>query len=177
MTVEVHASQSPHRVREPDFAGLALPPIDALPNDVEQDVLTNFVWTRTRPWGGVAAPLSGAVIGALWTILVLNLAFGGWLLAVRAGVTPCSGIFCTAVTLGGHPVLTLVLTEVSAGALALSVPMTRGLSQAGGPQLAVIVIGALAGIVALSGAVLVLLVALFAVVLILGVLANVVERM
>ncbi|MGH3613973.1 MAG: hypothetical protein ACRDRK_15560 [Pseudonocardia sp.] len=92
-------------------------------------------------------------------------------------MTPCSGIFCTAVTLGGHPVLTLVLTEVSAGALALSVPMTRGLSQAGGPQLAVIVIGALAGIVALSGAVLVLLVALFAVVLILGVLANVVERM
>ena len=42
------------------------------------------------------------------------------------------------------------------GQLAVSVPMTRGLSLAGGPQLGLIVAGALVGVVALAGAVVLL---------------------
>jgi hypothetical protein len=170
----MHASP----VAEPALARLALPPLDGVPaQDVRTDVLGEFVRRQTRPWGSVPAHLSTPVVGALWTVLVLNLVLGAWLLAVRAGVTPCAGVVCTVVTLGGDPVLPLVLSEACAAALAVSVPMTRGFSRASGPQLALIVVGVLAGVVALSGALAVLVVAALSGVLVLGGLARIVERL
>jgi hypothetical protein len=166
------------KVHELSIRSLALPPIDRLPpGHAQRNVLREFLRTGTRPWGGVPAPLSAAVTGALWTILALNLAFGSWVLAVRAGAAPCSGIVCTAATLGDHPVLALVLTEVCAGALAASAPMTRGLSRANGPQLALIVVGALTGVLALAGVIAVLAVAALSLVVAFGVFVFVVDRL
>jgi hypothetical protein len=166
------------KVHELSIRSLALPPIDRLPpGHAQRNVLREFLRTGTRPWGGVPAPLSAAVTSALWTILALNLAFGSWVLAVRAGAAPCSGIVCTAATLGDHPVLALVLTEVCAGALAASAPMTRGLSRANGPQLALIVVGALTGVLALAGVIAVLAVAALSLVVAFGVFVFVVDRL
>lgn len=170
--------RAPQRGVEPAQASLALPPLELPPaGPGQRDALTDFVRTRTRRWGGVPVELTPAVVGALWTILVLNLAFGGWLLAVRAGSAPCSGVLCWAATLGDHPVLTLVLSLVSAGALAVSVPTTRGLTRAAGPQLALIVVGALSGVIALAGLVASLAVAALCLVLAFGIFALVVERL
>jgi hypothetical protein len=166
------------KVHELSMRSLALPPIDRLPaGHVQRNALREFVRTGTRPWGGVPAPLSAAVTGALWTILALNLAFGSWLLAVRAGAAPCSGIVCTAATLVDHPGLALVLTGVCAGALAAVAPMTRGLSRANGPQLALIVVGALTGVLALAGLIAVLAVAALGLVVAFGVFVFVVDRL
>jgi hypothetical protein len=166
------------KVHELSMRSLALPPIDRLPaGHVQRNALREFVRTGTRPWGGVPAPLSGAVTSALWTILALNIAFGSWLLAVRAGAAPCSGIACTAATLGDHPGLALVLTGVCAGALVAAAPMTRGLSRANGPQLALIVLGALTGVLALAGLVAVLAVAALCLVVAFGVFVFVIDRL
>jgi hypothetical protein len=115
--------------------------------------------------------------GALWAILALNIAFGSWLLAVRAGAAPCSGIVCTAATLGDHPGLALVLTGVCASALAAVAPITRGLSRANGPQLALIVVGALTGVLALAGLIAVLAVAALGLVVAFGVFVFVIDRL
>jgi hypothetical protein len=163
---------------EPELASLALPPIDRLPpGHVRRNVLAEFARKGTLPWGGVAGSLTAAVSRVLWTILVLNVAFGTWLLAVRGGAAPCSGIVCTAATLGGHPLLALVSTAVCAGALVASVPMTRGLSRANGPQLALVVVGALSGVVALAGVFAVFAVAALSLVVAFGVFVFVVDRL
>lgn len=175
MTVTRHDPGVPVQVGLPS---LALPPIDRLSSGpVEQNVLAEFVRKRARPWGGVQVPLSAAVIGALWTVFALNLALGGWLLAVRAGAAPCSGLLCTAATLGDHPLLTLILAEVCAGALVVSVPMTRGLSRASGHQLGLIVVGAVSGVIALAGAVAVLVGAAMCLLVAFGVFVFVVDRL
>jgi len=156
---------------------LKQPPIDRLrPDDPPLDVLAVFVEKRARSWGGVAVPLSGGVTGALCVLLVLSLGFGGWLLAVRAGAVACSGFLCSVATLGGHLVPTLVLAGVCAGSLAGAMPMTRGLTRANGPQLAVIVAAALCGVVALAGAVALLLGALLALGLAFGLFVAFVDR-
>lgn len=136
---------------------LARPPLDRVPStNARPNVLTDFVDRRVQPWGGVPISLAPGVVGALWTLLVSTLVLAGWLLAVRAGATPCSGVLCTALTLDDHPRLALDLAEASAGALGGSVPLTRGLSLAGGPQLGLIVAGVVCGVVALAGALAVL---------------------
>ena len=75
----------------------------------DQNVLATFD-SRVRPWGRVPVPLTPASTSALWIIFALNLAYGGWLLAVRSGLAPCSGLLCTIATLGDHPVPALVLS-------------------------------------------------------------------
>lgn len=160
----------------PAFPRMALPPIDRLPGAGRSDVLADFVRERTRSWGGVPVPLSGRVAGALWSILGVSLLFGAWLLAVAAGLVPCSGVACSVATLGGDPVLPLLLVGTCAGALAVSVPVTRGLSRANGPQLALLVGGALSGAVAISGVLAVLVVVASGAFLVLGVIVHIVDR-
>jgi hypothetical protein len=136
---------------------LALPPIDHLPADGPgPNLLADFARRRARGWGGVPADLSAGVVGALWVLFCLDLVLGGWLLAVRAGAASSSGVVGRFVTLGDHPLLTLVLVAICVGALVVAAPMTRGLARANGPQLGLIVLGALSGAVAISGALAVL---------------------
>jgi hypothetical protein len=150
------APQSRSDGRDNVQASLALPPIDRLPGDgPEPNLLAAYV-RRARGWGGVPVDLSPAVVAALWVLFGLNLALGGWLLAVRAGVASAGGFIDGVVTLGNHPLLALVLAEICAAALVVSVPMTQGLARANGPQLGLIAVGVLAGTVALSGAIAVL---------------------
>jgi hypothetical protein len=140
-------------------ASLARPPIDRLPPDAgSPDVLTTFVEERARSWGGVPVALSPRVTAALWAEAALVMVFSGFLLAVRSGVTPCSGIACTVATLGDQPVVALVLALTCVAAMAVAMPMTWGLSRADGPRLAVIVIAALCGLIALAGVLLLLFV-------------------
>jgi hypothetical protein len=125
----------------------------------------------------VRVPLSTPVIGALRTEFALVIVLGGYLLAVRAGVAPSSGLVGTVITLGDRPLLTLVLAEVSAAAFVVSSPMTRGLSRAGGPQLALIVIGVATGVFALAGCVAVLLGAAVCLFVVFGIFVFVVDRL
>jgi hypothetical protein len=156
---------------------LTLPPIDRLPGDSPEPNLLAAYVRRARGWGGVPVDLSPAVVAALWILFGLNLALGGWLLAVRAGVASAAGFIGSVVTLGDHPLLALVLAEICAGALVVSVPMTRGLVRANGPQLGLIALGVLAGAVALSGAIAVLVSGLLCVGLAFGLLAFLAERL
>lgn len=161
----------------PALPSLALPPLTAVPSPhPDPDILTTFVHRRTRGWGSVPVPLSPTVTAALWVLLVLNLAFSGWLVAVRGGAAVCAGILCTVATLGGHTVLTLVLTALCVGALLALVPSTRWLTCAGGPQIAVIVLASLSGVAALAGVAALLLFAALCLVVAFGVLVAVVAR-
>lgn len=134
---------------------LQSPPIGCLPaptaQGTEPDALTAFVRT-TRPWGRHQGELSVPVTCALWAVLVGAGAVGGWLVAVRAGAAPCSGPVCTLATLG-HPALLLILAAVCVGTLLGLVPFTRGLTRAGGCEIAAMIVGATAGVVSLLGVV------------------------
>jgi hypothetical protein len=152
--------------------------IDRFPSaGTEPDVLSSFLEERARPWGGVPVSLSAAVTCVLWTLLALNIVFGGWLVAVRSGIALCSGFACTVLTLGDHLPLTLVLSGVCAVGLVGSLWMTHGFSRAAGPHLAVLVVAALSGVVALSGAVALLVGAALCLGVAFAVLLFVVDRL
>lgn len=142
---------------------LLLPPIDHLPNvdpadrgQPNQDVLEGFA-TSVRPWGRLPVPLTASVTCALWIVLVASGGVGGWLIAVLSGAAPCEGLFCTLATLGGHPGLLLALAGSCVVPLLGAATVTRGLTQANAPQLAVIAAAAVAGIVSLLGVAAILL--------------------
>lgn len=109
------------------------------------------------PGWGVAAPLSPEATLGLWALCMLDLAFGGWLLLVRFGSAPCSGLLCTVVTLGDQPVLTLLLAEGGAVTLGVLLPVRGGLSRVHGPRTGLLVVAAVCGAIALSGAAVLLL--------------------
>ena len=170
MAAELHRPHAVHAWAP----SLAQPPLD---RPGPGAVLDEFLRTRVQPWGGVPVPLAPGVVGALRAVLALDLLLGGWLLEVRSGVVTCSGPVCWAVTLADHPVLTLVLACAGAVALAGSVPMTRGLRRASGPQLGVIVAGAVSGTAALAGAAAVLIAGVLALALVFGVFVAIVDRL
>jgi hypothetical protein len=115
--------------------------------------------------------LSSRAVAALWALLAADLTLAGWLLAVRSGAAPGCGPLLDIATLGDHPVLTLTLSELSAAALAVALPMTRGPSRTAGPRLALITGGAVLGAIAVAG---ILVIAVGAVVVLLLVVGLVV---
>ncbi|MGI8815799.1 MAG: hypothetical protein ACR2G2_11155 [Pseudonocardia sp.] len=147
--------------------GLTLPPIDRLPDrpasarhyrrqPVDQnqpDVLRQFVDHGTSSWSAERVPLSVAVTGTLWTLLIVNIALGAWLFAVLSGAASCSGWPCSIATLGGHAGLLLGLSGSCLAALAGSALVTRGLTGAGAVPLAMVIFGAVCGSIALVGVV------------------------
>jgi hypothetical protein len=143
----------------------------------EPDALRPFVASGIRPWGGVRVALSPRVVVALWILFGINFALAGWLLAVRSGVAPCNGPLCGVATLGDHPVLTLTLSELSAAALVVAMPMTRGLTLAGGPQLALIAAGAALGATAAAGVVAILMGAVVCLLVVVGLLVFVADNL
>ena len=142
----------PARQRTPDVQSLARPPIDHVPGHGPQPaVLPAFLATGIHRWGGEPTRLPPRVIGALWTLLGLTMALSGWLIGVRNGVAECSGFACEVISLGSHHELVLTLALVCAGALAVTLPLAKGIAEVSGPQLGVVVVGILCGIVSLSG--------------------------
>jgi hypothetical protein len=128
------------------------PSLDRLqPDAPAPNVIAAFLERRARPWGGARVALSPAVTGALWVLLLIALVLAGGMIAVRSGMTPCSGPLCFAVTLGDHPLLTLVLAAAGAVVLVAASTVTRGLTEVCGPQLAVVVVGAMCALVASAG--------------------------
>jgi hypothetical protein len=157
--------------------GQLLPPIDHLPDlgprdlgsaglgpagktQSNPDVLAGFA-ASARPWDQLPVPLSAPVTRALWIVLIASGGIAGWLIAVLSDAAPCRGFACAVATLGGRPVSLLVLAGSCVLALLGAAVVTRGLTQAGAAQLAVIAVAAIAGIVSLLGvAALLVLVAL-----------------
>ena len=145
--------------------------------DANRNVLAELLAHGVRPWGSQPVRLSPAVIAASWVLLTLNLAFAGWLLAVHEGGATCDGLACTVVTLGDHALLAFLLATSCVVALAMAAPRTRGLSRTDGPQLAVVVGGALCGGVALAGVIAVVVGAALSLALALGVFVVVADRL
>jgi hypothetical protein len=137
---------------------LLLPPISALPAEKwtpqlsrarEPDVV-GAVAGRARSWFGHPMDLPGRLTGALRTIQGGAAALAGYLVAVRVGAAPGSGLFYLIATLG-HPGLLLILATVCVATLGGLAPFTRGLTRAGGPELAVMTAAGMAGVGALLG--------------------------
>jgi hypothetical protein len=148
-------------------SSLALPPIDRLPgwssasgdsrvlpaDRRPPDLLRQFVDEGTRRWGGEPVALPGELTFLLWSLLMVNIGLGVWLLAVETGTAPCSGWPCEIASLGGHQRLLMVLSGSCVATLLVSAVLTRGLSRAGAVPVAVMIVGALAGAIALLGVV------------------------
>jgi hypothetical protein len=158
---------------------LRLPPIDRLSDPhrrpSEHDALRAFV-ARSRPWGRVRVPLSLPVTCALWVVLVATGALSGWLSTLLAGRAACQGLVCSIATLG-NPGLLLVLAGSCAATLLATATVTRGLTRAGAPELAAIIVAAVAGIASLLGVVAVLALAAMALGLAVSVLVVVADRL
>lgn len=148
-------STPPARYRVPDPRSLHRAPIDHIPGSglpgSGPTALPDFLASGVRRWGGEPTPLPPRVVAALWTLLGLTVVLSAWLIGVRNGLVGYPGFVGDLLTLGGHIELTLTLALVGGGALAVVVPVSRGLAVVSGPQLAVIVVGALCGLVSLAG--------------------------
>lgn len=106
---------------------------------------------RSRAWDRQAEGLPRAVTCAFWVTAVGAACVGTWLIAVLTGRTSCSGVVCTIATLGDHPRLVVVLAAFCVAALLGLAPFTRGLTRAGGLQLALMTVAAVAGAGSLLG--------------------------
>jgi hypothetical protein len=155
-----------------------LAPIDHLPGSSrrhsEPDALGAFT-ARTKRWGRVQVPLSPPVTCALWVLLVTTGALSGWLIAVLAGGAACSGVVCSVATLG-NPDLLLILAGSCATTLLGAAAVTSCLTRAGAPELAAIIVAAIAGTVSLLGIVAVLVITAAVIALAVCLLAHIADR-
>jgi hypothetical protein len=153
-------------------------PIDRLPGPsprpAEPDALGAFT-ARTKRWGRVQVPLSPPVTCALWIILLATGALSAWLIAVLAGRAPCGGLVCSIATLG-NPGLLLVLAGSCVTTLLGTAAVTRCLTRAGAPELAAVIVAAIAGTVSLLGVVAVLILTAMVIALAVSVLALIADR-
>ncbi len=141
---------------------LLLPPIASLPaparvgepaRAVEPDALAAYLPT-TRAWHRHPITVPTSVVCALWVILAGAVGIGSWLVAERVDGTRGSGIVYRVAVLG-HPGLVLVLAGICAVILLGLAPFTRGLTRAGGPELAAMTLAGIAGAASLLGVVVV----------------------
>ena len=88
-----------------------------------------------------------------WLTALLSGGVGAWLVAVLTGNAPCSGLVCSIATVGNHPRLLLGLAAFCAVTLLGLAFVTRGLTRAGGPELALMIVAAVAGTGSLLGVV------------------------
>jgi hypothetical protein len=166
-------------------ASMALPPIDRLPRDPQSltsyslrpQAVRQFVEERTRRWSAEPVPVPLALTCFLWTVVVADVLVGGWLVAVRTGVAPCSGLLCSVATLGDHPHLLLALCATAVATLTVSAVTTHGLSRAGAAPLACLVVGGVVGVVPLLGVVAILVLSALGLVLLGTFLIGVIDRL
>jgi hypothetical protein len=140
----------------------------------EPDALTAYLAT-TRSWHRHPVALPTSVTSALWIILGGVVGVGIWLIGVRAWDAPEGGIVFRIATLG-HPGLLLVLAVICALTLLGLAPFTRGLTRAGGPELAAMTVAGTAGAVSLLGVVAVAVLTVAAVFLAVALFVAAVER-
>jgi hypothetical protein len=135
---------------------LLLPPIDHLGVPVARipssGVLSEFVAT-TRSWDRHAVQLPLLATCAFWLTALLAGGVGGWLVAVLTDNAPCSGLVCTIATVGNHPRLLLGMAAFCVVTLLGLAVVTRGLTRAGGPELALMIVAAVSGAGSLIGVV------------------------
>jgi hypothetical protein len=113
------------------------------------NALRNLV-VRSRAWGQQAEDLPRSVTCALWVIAAGSVGVGTWLAAVLTGHASCSSVVCMIATMN-HPRLLMVLASFCVAALLGLAPFTGGLTRAGGLQLAVMTVAAVAGAGSLLG--------------------------
>ena len=139
------------------------------------DALAVFVASTSR-WAGVPVPLGSRLSTTAWVVALLNLAAGGWAVAVLVAGWSCSWFICRLSTLGGRPGLQLALAGGCVLATVALAVATGGLTRAGGGQLAVLTSTALVGVVTAAGAVLAFLLVAVAVAAVIAFLLNLIER-
>lgn len=156
---------------------LSVPP-DAGRNrehEPEPDALGVFLGS-TRPWDHGQVPLTRRVAALAWGVAAANVLAGLWAVAVLTGAVPCAGILCSLSTLGGHPVLLLILTSCCVVMTIALAAVTSGMSRVNSWQLAILVVIATIGTGTVLGAALVLLLIAAAVTLVGGFLLVLLER-
>lgn len=132
---------------------LKLPPLDV--PQVRANVLDDLA-RRTRRHTSVPVELPIGTTVLLWLILLGDASLLTWLVAVRSGSAPCAGFPCAVATFGDNPVVLLPVTAACVLAMVGVAPVSRGLSRANAPQLALLVVagtigaGVLLGVVALA---------------------------
>lgn len=155
---------------------VVLPRIERIPSrQGGEGALPEFVRNGIRPWGGVPVTLPSEVTASLWAVLAANLGFGGWASAVVFEAVSCVGV-CRIATWGANAHVLLVLSVLCVVGLAGAAIATRGLTEAGGVRLGVLVLSGLSGAIAVSGAVALVLLALTCAAVALGALLAVVDR-
>ena len=149
-----HRGRMPTTRARPVQPSLFRPPIARLPRPdqtaPDRDELRDLL-LRSRAWERQAEPLPRSMTCALWVTVA---GAGGVGSLARHGAHwhgACSGVVCTIATLGDRPRLLLVLAAFCVTALLGLAPFTRGLTRAGGLQLALMVVAAVSGVVSLLG--------------------------
>jgi hypothetical protein len=129
----------------------------------------------SRSWHREAIPLPASVTAALWLVAAAGGAVGGWATAVLTRRTSC-GVVCRFALLGGRPGLVVGLAATCVGILLVLAAITRGLTRSGGPELALMVVAAGAGTVAVVGVVAVVVLTLLVALMAAAALVLVFER-
>ncbi len=132
----------------PPITHLTVPGVPA----PQPDALPEFV-SRSRSWERHAVELPVPVTCTFWLAALLSGVVGGWLIAVLTGNAPCSGPVCTIATVGNHSRLLLGLAAFCVVTLLGLAFVTRGLTRAGGPELALMIAAGVSGAGSLLGVV------------------------
>jgi hypothetical protein len=87
----------------------------------------------------------------LWLVAAASGVVGGWATAVLTERTSCRGVVCRIALLGNRPGLVAGLAAACVVVLLVLAVITRGLTRAGGPELALMVVAAGSGVVSVLG--------------------------
>jgi hypothetical protein len=134
-----------------------LPVPSLAPGAAAGDALADFVG-RASDWRRQAVPLSWRLTGGLWCLVLLVAAVCAGLVAVLRNPGVCGGLWCRTATLGGHPLVTLLVAASSLTAFAVLAALTRGLTRVTSRRLVAIAVASAGAVTAVIGAVVVLVV-------------------
>jgi hypothetical protein len=150
---------------------LGAPTMDHGPSDALGEFLA-----ASRSWTSRPVPLSGRTTTMLWALVAVAIAVGAALLTVVRHPQVCDGVLCSAATLGGRPSLTLALNAAGIAGLLWAALVTRGLTQANGRQLALVIATGVVTFLSVVGAVIVAALVVSASAVLLLLLACVIDR-
>lgn len=102
------------------------------------DALNDFV-AAARPWSERPMALSRRTAVGLWIVVGIGVGVGVVMLRLLPFLRTCEHFACSVATLGGRPVLTLVLTAVGVVGLLVAAGHTHGFSRTGARGLILIV--------------------------------------
>jgi hypothetical protein len=88
----------------------------------------------------------------LWAVVVLDMMAVAWMIAAGDWLDRQTAGFVEVITLGGHPLVVLILAAVGFGMLAGLAVLTEGFTAANRLEIALLVIACTISVVALAGA-------------------------